>query len=45
MVEGDLLPDADFDWYYFRKVRDTMVPLSLGCVPVLNGKNEDLETT
>jgi hypothetical protein len=45
MVEGDLLPDTDFDWYYFCKARDTIVPLPLGCVPVLDGEIEDSETT
>lgn len=38
MIEGDLLPDADFDWYYFCKARDTMVPLPFGYVPVADGE-------
>jgi hypothetical protein len=38
-VEGDRdpLPNADFDWYYFCKARDAMVPLPLGYKPVLDG--------
>src|SRR6267154_6748745 len=38
MIEGDLLPDADFDWYYFCKARDTMVTLPFGYVPVADGE-------
>jgi hypothetical protein len=38
MVEGDLPPDDNFDWYYFCKARETMVPLPFGFVPVLDGE-------
>jgi hypothetical protein len=40
MVEGDLQPDDDFEWYYFCRARDTMVPLPFGFVPVLDGDDE-----
>ena len=45
MIEGDLSPNADFNWYYFCKARDDMVPLPLGYVPILDGENEDSEGT
>lgn len=38
MVEGDLPLDDSFEWYYFCKARDTMVPLPFGFVPVLDGE-------
>jgi len=38
MVEGDLSPEIDFDWYYFCKARGDMVPLPLGYVPVVDGE-------
>ena len=42
MVKSDvLLPETNFDWYYFCKARDAMVPLPLGYVPVLDGEDED----
>jgi hypothetical protein len=41
-AEDDVLPDpdADFNWYFFCKARNAMVPLPLGFVPVLDGENE-----
>jgi hypothetical protein len=46
MVESDVpLPETDFDWYYFFKARNAMVPLPLGYVPVLDGEDEDLQCT
>jgi hypothetical protein len=39
MVEGELSPDADFDWFFFCQARDAMVPLPLGYVPVVDGEN------
>ena len=38
IIEGELTPDADFDWYYFCKARNTMTPLPIGCVPVVDGE-------
>ena len=38
MVESDLLPDLDYDWYYFCKACNAIVPLSFGYMPVVNGK-------
>ncbi len=38
-AEEDLLPNASFDWYYFCKARDTMVPLPVGYMPVIDGKD------
>lgn len=38
MVEGDLPLNSDFDWYYFCKARDALVPLPLGYVPILDGE-------
>ena len=38
IIEGELTPNADFDWYYFCKARNTMTPLPIGCVPVVDGE-------
>ena len=38
-AEGDLLLNASFDWYYFCKARDTMVPLPVGYMPVIDGED------
>ena len=43
MIEGDLPLDMDFDWYYFCKATDAMMPVPLGYVPVLDGENDDSE--
>lgn len=40
MIEGELPQNLDFDWYYFCKARDVMVPLPLGYVPVIDGEDE-----
>ena len=45
MIKGDLSPNADFNWYYLCKVRDDIVPLLLGYIPILDGENEDSEGT
>ena len=39
-AEGDLPPNTDFDWHYFCKVRNAMVPLPFGYVSVLDGEND-----
>ena len=39
-AEGDLPPNTDFDWHYFCKARNAMVPLPFGYVPVLDGEND-----
>ena len=38
IAEGEFSPEPDVEWFYFCKARDTMVPLPLGCVPVLDGE-------
>ena len=40
MIKGEFPQNLDFDWYYFCKVHDMMVPLPLGYVPVIDGKDE-----
>jgi hypothetical protein len=41
MVEGDPDPGADFEWYYFCKAMNKLVPLPRGYILVLN--SEDYE--
>jgi hypothetical protein len=43
MVESDCSPEGDFDWYFFCKVRDVMVPLLPGYIPVLYGESDNSE--
>src|SRR6266849_4509195 len=38
-AERDLLLNASFDWYYFCKAQDTMVPLPVGYMPVIDGED------
>ena len=40
IVEGEFSPSEDVDWYYFCKARDAMVPLPLGCKPVIDGEDD-----
>lgn len=37
ITEGEFTPEANVDWFYFRKARNTMVPLPPDCIPVLDG--------
>jgi hypothetical protein len=38
MIEGNFSPDTDFNWFYFCRAHNVMVPLSFGYMPVLNGE-------
>jgi hypothetical protein len=38
MIEGEFSSDTDFDWFYFCRARDVMVPLPFGYVPVLDSE-------
>ena len=39
-AEGDLPPNTNFDWHYFCKALNAMVPLPFGYVPVFDGEND-----
>jgi hypothetical protein len=38
MIEGEFSSDTNFDWFYFCRACNVMVPLPFGYVPVLDGE-------
>ena len=41
IAKGDFSPSSDVEWFYHCKAQNAMVPLPPGCVPIIEGEDDE----